>query len=41
MDTAPSPLGRGLFFASLIALVLWLYDRLGPVHDARFEHAAA
>jgi hypothetical protein len=31
------PLGNGLFFAYLIAIVIWLYDRYKPVHDVRFE----
>ncbi|MGL6279911.1 MAG: hypothetical protein ACRC50_10190 [Gaiella sp.] len=29
-------LGNGLFFAYLIAIVIWLYDRYKPVHDVRF-----
>jgi hypothetical protein len=30
-------LGHGIFFAYLISMVIWLYDRYKPVHDARFE----
>ena len=29
------PLGTGLFFALLLTLLTWLYDRYKPVHDAR------
>ncbi len=31
------PLGNGLFFAYLIAIVIWLYDRYKPVRDVRFD----
>jgi hypothetical protein len=30
-------LGHGIFFAYLISMVIWLYDRFKPVHDVRFE----
>ena len=30
-------LGHGLFFAYLIALVVWLYDSFRPVYDVRFS----
>ena len=31
------PLGTALFFAFLISLLTWLYDRYKPIHDARFQ----
>jgi hypothetical protein len=30
-------LGHGVFFAYLISMVIWFYDRYKPVHDVRFE----
>ena len=30
-------LGSGLFFASLITLIIWLYDVYKPAYDARFD----
>lgn len=30
------PLGTALFFAFLISLLTWLYDRYKPIHEARF-----
>jgi hypothetical protein len=35
------PLGTALFFAFLIALLISLYDRYKPVHDARFASMSA
>jgi len=35
------PLGTALFFAFLISLLISLYDRYKPVHDARFATAGA
>ena len=35
-DAENFPLGTALFFAFLIALLLSLYDRYKPIHDARF-----
>ncbi|MDA0181254.1 hypothetical protein OJ997_13180 [Solirubrobacter phytolaccae] len=34
------PLGTALFFALLISLLLWLYDRYKPVYDERFGPAS-
>jgi hypothetical protein len=34
------PLGTALFFAFLISLLIALYDRYKPIHDARFSAAA-
>jgi hypothetical protein len=36
-DDAEFDLGPALFFAFLISVILWLYDRYKPVHDVRFE----
>jgi hypothetical protein len=33
-------LGHGLFFASLIATIIWLYDAFRPVYDLRFTDSA-
>ena len=35
-DAENFPLGTALFFAFLISLLLSLYDRYKPIHDARF-----
>ncbi len=35
------PLGTALFFAFLIALLISLYDRYKPIHDARFASMSA
>jgi hypothetical protein len=32
-------IGHGVFFAYLISIVIWLYDRYKPVHDVRFEQS--
>jgi len=39
-DAENFPLGTALFFAFLISLLLYLYDRYKPVHDARFAPAS-
>jgi hypothetical protein len=39
-DAEDFPLDVGLFFAFLITLLVSLYDRYKPVHDARFAGAA-
>lgn len=33
------PLGTALFFAFLISVLTWLYDRCKPIHEARFATA--
>jgi uncharacterized membrane protein YgdD (TMEM256/DUF423 family) len=36
-DSADFQLGAGLFFGSLITLIVWLYDVYKPVYDVRFD----